>query len=265
MIIAAIMLVLLVLFIAFGISDRVEITHYTIESQRLPSAFDGMKIVQISDYHNSDFGDSQKAFIQSIAAQAPDMIFLTGDIVDKRNTNTQATYEMLQGISQIAPCYFVTGNHETAEVSAQSYAQLKVWMEELQITDLDDSTVTFAVGGESIQIHGQRYRSKYVADFLSPADRGRFNVFLYHGADSFDLIAPFGYDLVFAGHTHGGLVRLPVVGGILGNDMKFFPKYDGGIFVSGDSTMVCSRGIGGSAPRLYNNPEIVVVTLKVQD
>ena len=262
LIILAVIVVVLATYILSGLNTSLDISSYTYTSSKIPPEFDGLKIVQISDFHNKDFGDRKAEFYNTLAALEPDIIFLTGDLIDKRNHEISATRELLEMSSRLAPSYFVIGNHELAPERAADYDMLKQWMMEFGIVELNDQTVELTSGSGKIKITGQLYRSIYISEYLMQPDTENFNILLYHGADKFETLSAAGYDLIFAGHLHGGIIRLPFVGGILSTEISFFPKYDGGIYKLNDSTMICSRGIGDSyIPRLHNNSEIVILTL----
>jgi predicted MPP superfamily phosphohydrolase len=238
-------------------------TWYEYASPRVPPAFDGFRILQVSDYHVKDFGDGQAAFLAMVADASPGVILFTGDMVDEDHPGILASAEVAAGCARIAPTYFVTGNHELDRNAKAQYRAFQEVMEREGVVDLDGQKATVTVGGDHINLVGLSYAARYGRLEAPPAAEGEFNVLLYHGSDDFDALAPYGYDLVFSGHGHGGVVRLPFLGGIFDNRGGFFPKYDGGMFRSGASTLVSSRGVGDTyLPRFFNPPEIVVVTLR---
>ncbi len=261
-ILALALAVLFVLFVALGFDQRLQVTRYRYYNSKLPQAFEGTRIAFLSDLHCKSFGRGQSELLAAIEEAKPDIVVLTGDIVDESHTDLSAVEALLQGLQAIAPAYYITGNHELLPTAANQYDSLLKLLEQYGVTNLDDRTVALKKDDQSIALTGSRYRSFYVTQYLPQADESQFNILLYHGSDVFDLLAPFGYDLVLAGHTHGGLVRLPLVGGLIGNDGELFPPYDGGIYTQGASTMLSSRGLGDAVlPRFYNRPELVLVTL----
>ncbi len=260
--IVAVILLSFTVFLAIGFNSRLEITEYSYTNSKVPEEFDGYRILQISDYHNKDFGDNQVSLIKAVEEQNPDIIVLTGDMVDRSHTEIESSRELVEGIAHLAPTYFITGNHELDPSAQTLYDQFIEVMEENGVVHLDDKSVNLQIDDAQIILTGQKYLAHYVGDYLKPADTDYFNVLLYHGSDNFDIVAPFGYDLVLSGHVHGGVIRLPLIGGIFGNDGELFPKYDAGMFENGNATLISNRGIGDAdLPRFFNSPEITVITL----
>lgn len=254
--------ILFVVYVLLGFNPMLEITSYTYKNSKIPDAFQDYKIVLISDLHHENFGSNQSALISAVAEQSPDIVVMTGDIVDEDHTDLKPIEDLLKGISDLCPIYYISGNHDVSSTTVVQYSALQTLFEKYGVYDIDDSQVVLQKGDDEILLTGQEWRSIYVADYLEPADPSYFNILLYHGSDCFDLISPFGYDLVLSGHTHGGLIRLPFVGGLITNTGAIFPKYAGGAYTQGVSTLISSRGLGDAAlPRFYNRPELVVITL----
>lgn len=248
--------------IGFG-QTKLEVTEYIYQSEKIPEKFDNYKIVLISDLHHKNFGRHQSKLIRTIKNANPDLILLTGDIVDGNHTDMTGIEDFLQGISSIAPGYYVSGNHETDRRARKQYDELKYLFAKYGVVDLDNASTEIKRGESSIYLHGQKYCAGFVEELLKHADEEKFNILMYHCSNSFDSIYDFGYDIIMSGHTHGGIVRLPFVGGLISNSRSLFPKYDGGKFVKGTCTLISSRGLGDAdIPRFYNPPEVVVVTLK---
>ncbi|MDD3139163.1 MAG: metallophosphoesterase [Lachnospiraceae bacterium] len=250
------------LFLALGFYDRLELTQYDVYCERLPEAFNGYKILQISDFHCQSIGDNEDELIKTIKESAPDIIVLTGDMIDGEHSIDNMIH-LLKGIREIAPIYAVSGNHE--EDDAELRQQLREAYSSYGVHDVDDSTVVLNSGQDQIAISGLTW-DKYTLAQKDISDYDvkypeKFNVLLYHYANSLDQISQTKYDIAFSGHLHGGIVRLPFVGGILGyQDM--FPKYDAGVFYENNTYMVVSRGIGeAKIPRFFNRSELVEVTL----
>ena len=247
--------------------SRLEISNYTYQSSEIPSDFDNYKICQISDLHCKHFGKNNETLINAIQEMSPDIVVLTGDIVDEDHDDLSSVEQLFIGLQELQiPAYYVTGNHELAPDAAVQYAQLLDLMNTYQVTDLDDRSVSLTKESSSIQLTGCKWRSGYLVHFLPPVNAEGFHILLYHGADFYDLISHYGYDLVLSGHIHGGLVRIPILDiGVLGNTGNLFPKYTHGIYQnkSQTSTMIVSRGLGDAAlPRFFNRPDLVCITLK---
>lgn len=260
---------LLIIYIACGLYADLKTTTYDLSSNKLPKSFDGFKIANISDLHCSYFGENQEDLIEAIKEYNPDIIVLTGDIIDENNIDFNCVEKMLSGICDIAPIYSVSGNHELSHYKA--HMKLKRMYESYGVNILENEEVSIIRDGEEIRLFGLAYIGSYggksvstvVGERMPKADDDYYSILLHHRSDIFDSLSLFGYDLVIAGHTHGGVIRLPFVGGVLSNDHTLFPEYDGGIFIENDSTMISSKGLGesNSIPRFYNRRELVFITL----
>ena len=273
-VLAGIFLVMIV-WTAWG-NTALERNTYTISSRELPDAFDGYRIAQVSDLHNAEFGDGNQQLLDMLREAEPDMIAMTGDLIDSRRTDLAVALAFAEEAAQIAPCYYVSGNHE-ARVS--EYQDLKTGLEEAGVTVLDDAQVKIEVSGESITVIGVNDPS-FHADYLtsdaevmdrklselSSEDAG-FTILLSHRPELFDTYVAHDMDLVLTGHAHGGQFRLPLIGGLVAPNQGLFPKYDAGLYSEGDTNMIVSRGIGNSIipVRFNNRPEVVLIELESQD
>ena len=257
-------------------NTNLEITEYYVSSPRIPDPFDGFEIVQISDLHNAEFGDENKDLLVPLSQIEPDVIVLTGDLIDSRHADMDIALDFAGKAVQIAPVYYVTGNHEAR---VPEYEQLKTGLTDLGVTVLENQKVQITKDGESITLMGIQdpsFSTDYLFGDAESVSRQAitslqnesdgFTVLLSHRPELFDLYVDTGMDLVFSGHAHGGQLRLPVVGGLVAPNQGFFPKYDAGQFIKENTTMIVSRGVGNSIIpfRINNPPEIVVVELKRQ-
>ncbi|MDO5292473.1 MAG: metallophosphoesterase [bacterium] len=258
--------ILMIFIILKGFFTKLVVTEYTIENTKIPPSFGGFRIVQISDLHCAEFGTGNKNLIDTVKHLDPDIIVLTGDMLDSDHTDFTPVEEFLNGIQSIAPIYSVTGNHDYDSTSI--YQKLKFYYTTYNICDLDAAGVIINKGNSSILLQGLGASANITnsSHLLPKADPDKFNILLYHYSNHFDYLSSFNYDLVLSGHAHGGIVRLPFVGGVLGNNGVLFPKYDYGKFVNKDNpnmTMISSGGLGDAdIPRYNNNPEVVLITLK---
>lgn len=256
------LLLILAVFIVIGFDHRLETTVYDYTSAKIPEEFEGYRIVQISDFHLKQFGNDEEQLVDAVAACAPDVIVMTGDIVDGSHEDLSPLAQLLEGIHDLAPVYFVSGNHDLSTDAVTQYDQMENLFMTYGVTDLDDRQETIYRNGAQIRLTGVQWRSTYFRDYIPRADQDYLNILLYHGGDYFDLLSGYGYDLLLAGHIHGGAVRLPFVGGLFNNDGTLFPEYDGGAFENQRMSMVLSRGLGDARfPRFYNRPELVCVEL----
>ncbi|MCR5824606.1 MAG: metallophosphoesterase [Lachnospiraceae bacterium] len=251
----------------------VGVTRYSITSERLPTAFEGYKIVVISDLHNAQFGNDNSRIIQIVKKEQPDLIAITGDLVDSNRTDVQVAVATVRELQSIAPCCFVTGNHEGWIGTQYPELEEKLLAENVHI--LHDRCISIERDGQKIQLAGlddpdftersnlDVYRSiqTMLKQMLVSED---YSILLSHRPELFEVYVEAGVDLVLSGHAHGGQIRLPFVGGIVAPDQGLFPKYDAGIYTRNGTKMIVSRGIGNSIIpiRINNRPEIVVVELK---
>lgn len=257
------LLIFVIAYVIYGFCDtKLTLTLYDYHNTKLPEEFNGFKIIQISDLHHKNFGKNQEQLIDMIRKEKPDIILLTGDIADEEHTNMKPIEDMLVGICDIASVYYVSGNHELYNKAKKQYDKLEELFDEYGVMDIDDETVEIEKGNASIYLHGEKYRNKSIAKHMEYVDESKFNILMYHCSDAFDLINNFGYDIIFSGHTHGGVVKLPFIGGLVGNGGELFPKYDSGAFIHEKCTMFSSSGLGDTKfPRFNNPPEVLSVTL----
>lgn len=269
----AILLIVLIVWTAWG-NTALELNTYTISSKELPNIFDGYRIAHVSDLHNAEIGDGNEKLLAMLQDDEPDIIAITGDMIDSRNTNIEVALAFAEKAMKIAPCYYVTGNHE-ARVS--EWAELKAGLEAAGVVVLENERTEIELSGETITILGVDDPS-FHTDYLfgdsasvvgntlaaiSTEDDG-FAVLLSHRPELFDTYVEYGMNLVLSGHAHGGQFRLPFVGGLVAPNQGLFPKYDSGLYTDGSTNMIVSRGIGNSLlPFRFNNrPEVILVVLK---
>lgn len=273
--VVAIVLVALVIGIAWG-NTALELNTYTISSSKLPQSFDGYRIAHVSDLHNTEMGKDNEKLLAMLRDAAPDMIAITGDLVDSRNTDIEVALQFVREAVKIAPCYYVTGNHE-ARIS--EYDELKEAMEAAGVTVLKDAQTEISLTGEFITLIGVNDPS-YQTDYLFGdaktvmntkleelhTEQDRFTILLSHRPELFDTYADHSIDLVLSGHAHGGQFRLPFIGGLVAPNQGLFPEYDAGIYTEGNTNMLVSRGIGNSILpfRINNRPEVILIELQAE-
>ena len=268
-------LLILIVWTAWG-NAALELNTYTISSRGLPDAFDGYRIAQVSDLHNAEFGDGNQRLLDMLREAEPDMIAITGDLIDSRKTNIAVALAFAEEAVRIAPCYYVSGNHEAR---VPEYRELKAGLEAAGVTVLDDARVEIEISGKSITIIGVNDPS-FLADYLTSdaavmdrklselsSEDASFTILLSHRPELFDTYAAHEMDLVLTGHAHGGQFRLPLIGGLIAPNQGLFPKYDDGLYSEGNTNMIVSRGLGNSIiPFRFNNrPEVVLIELKSQN
>jgi len=252
-------------FLLIGIisSLQIEVTCYTVCDASIPGSFDGFRIAQISDLHNREFGKDNRALLTLLESEAPDMIVVTGDLIDSYRTDPEVSCAFMERAVKIAPCYYVCGNHELRMPG--EYAALKKRLTACGVTVLEDQYQTLTKDGESIVLAGLVDRRKLSTNQVSQlTGSDSYSILLSHRPEHFSIYREGGADLIFSGHAHGGQIRLPLLGAIFAPGLGFFPKYADGVHTVHNATMVISRGLGNSSLpfRLYCAPELVIVRLQ---
>lgn len=258
-------------------------TEYEIVFEKLPSVFSGKKILQLSDLHTKKYGDNYDNLINSCKTADPDYIFFTGDLYSRNEVNLDHKLVLMKRLRTIAPVYYVFGNHEAdtpekAEVLASK-------LEQCGINVLRNKKIRLYSGEEYINVYGADIESKYYKNskgsysnlppltvekldrMLGESDKYHFNILLAHTPFPFINYAKWGADLIFSGHCHGGVIRIPKIGGLLSPERKFLPEYTKGVYTKdkneNSAKMVVSAGLGKF--RLQNPSEIILVTLRSKD
>lgn len=264
--------IVLISWIAWG-NTALELNEYQIKSDKIPDAFYGFRIAQISDLHNVELGEGNARLLEILNKAESDIIVFTGDIIDSYHTEVEVSLQFVEKAVKIAPCYYVTGNHE-ARLPREVYLDFEEKMQEYGVEVLHDEVILIEREGESISLGGiddSSFASKYSNGYHSNLSNhieelfteDGFQILLSHRPELFGMYVDAGVDLVFAGHAHGGQFRLPLVGGLVAPNQGLFPEYDVGLFLEDGTNMVVSRGIGNSIipVRVNNRPEVVVVEL----
>ena len=249
------------------------VTHTEAELSGLPGEFDGCKIVHISDLHGHQYGEGSADLLAAVREQRPDLIMITGDLVDQEG-QFQTVPALARGLASVAPTYYVTGNHEWGLGTAK-VKELKNLLSQCGVTVLSNEYAVLERNGAQIVLAGVDDPNGY-ADQTTPEELrarigdeapGLFTLLLAHRNDRFDQYAAAGFDFVMSGHAHGGIVRLPFTDGLISTGMKLFPQWTSGLYTLGDSTLFVSRGLGNNTVpvrgfRLFNRPELAVITLR---
>ena len=270
-------LILLIIWIAYGNTD-LEIYKYNVKSEDIPSEFDNFRIVQISDLHNAEFGENNEKLLLMLKQADADIIAITGDMIDSRNTDIDVAISFAQKAVNIAPVYYVNGNHESRVLG--EYEKLKQGLTDAGVTILENSSADITIGDEAITLIGindPTFRMDIVDDTMEQniahqlvsviSDNDNYKVLLAHRPEYFDVYAE-NVDLVLSGHAHGGQFRIPFIGGLVAPGQGFFPEYYEGSHIKENTEMIVSRGIGNSIIpfRINNKPEIIVAELtKIAD
>ena len=273
----AAVLTLIMIGIAHSNTD-LELYKYYVASGDIPSAFDNFRIVQISDLHNTKFGENNRALITLLKQTDADIIVITGDMIDSRKTNVGVAVSFAKEAVKLAPTYYVNGNHESR--IPEEYKKLKQGLADAGVTILENSSKDITIGDDSITLIGindPTFRMELVDDTMEQnithqltrviPDNDNYKVLLAHRPEYFDVYAG-KVDLVLSGHAHGGQFRIPLIGGVIAPGQGFFPEDYEGAHRKNNTEMIVSRGIGNSIfPfRINNKPEIVIAELtKIAD
>ena len=270
--VVAVILLALIIWTAWG-NTALELNTYTISSERLPEGFDGYRIAHISDLHNAEMGKNNEKLLDMLREAEPDIIAITGDIIDSRNTDIDVALQFTKDAMEIAPCYYVTGNHE-ARVS--EYDELKEGLTEQGVIILEDECIELEQSGKTISLLGVNdpsFQTDYLfgdsetvmqsklQEIINEDDT--YTILLSHRPELFEVYTESKVDLVLSGHAHGGQFRLPFSGGLVAPNQGLFPKYDAGLYIEENTNMIVSRGIGNSIlPFRFNNrPEVILIDL----
>lgn len=253
---------------------RLDVSSYEVGIAQLPAAADGLRIAQVSDLHAASFGTFPQRLLAGVEAAQPDLIAITGDLVDRRTADLAGVLEVAGGLQEIAPTCFVLGNHEA---DSPLRAELIAGLEDLGVVVLRDDAATMELAGTELGVVGlddPRVRSaqglpprpaaQVLADLDLPAEAP--SILLAHRPELLEDYTGSGIDLVLSGHAHGGQVRLPLLGGLYAPHAGWLPELSEGMHTRGDTTMVISRGLGNSlaAVRVNNPRELVVVELRTR-
>ncbi len=253
-------------------NNNLQINNYSITNNNFPVEFNNYKIVQISDFHNTKSKRLAKDLVKEIKNQKPDIIVLTGDLIDANKEHMDISIDFIKEINNTAPIYFVTGNHEA---SINDYSELKNKLEENNVTILDNESQVIKKKSSEINIigisdptmkHSHYETDENIIEFeLDSIDynKDNYTILLSHRPELFEIYVDNDINLVLTGHAHGGQIRIPFIGGLIAPNQGLFPKYTNGKIEQDDTTMIVSRGIGNSILpfRINNRPELVLITL----
>ncbi len=251
-------------------------TYITAGSGRIPEAFDGYRIAQVSDLHDAEPGENHSRLVETLENLRPDLIVLTGDMVDSKRTDIENTLAFAVQAAEIAPTYYVNGNHE-AIIHQQDYRMLSDGLRACGVNVMEDEAAELIREGEAITLIGLNdighlpvsgVDNKIAAmqqtlEALMNKQSG-FTIALSHRPELIDAYARTNVDLVLCGHAHGGQFRLPILGGLVAPGQGILPEYDSGLYQKDNTQMIVSRGIGNSViPIRFNTrPELILIELK---
>ena len=240
-------------------------SHYVFRSPKVKGALEGFRITQISDLHNRVFGRDNCRLMALTEAQLPDLLVITGDLMDSYHTDLNRALDAARRLAKIAPCYYVTGNHEH-RMSVEKQTAFYRSLEDAGVIPLRNEAVILGLG-EGFRLIGvdcPQGRTDTLRRLMADRPAGELNILLSHKPHYAKYYEQAGLDLVLTGHAHGGQMRLPGIGGLYAPGQGPLPKYTAGMYRLGKTVMCVSRGLGNSSfpLRLENKPELVTVILR---
>lgn len=264
----------------FAGNRMIGVSRYDVFSEKVPPAFDGYTILQLSDLHGASFGRDNARIASRINRLSPDLVVMTGDMVSSWDTDFRAFLDLSAAVAKRHETVYILGNHEQALGRTHRDALIG-GLKLAGVRVLENEKAALEKGGAAVSLYGLHYHLMYYRDasgalgdeirlkpssvsgLLGESDPKRFNILLAHNPLYFPVYTEWGADLTLSGHVHGGIVRLPFLGGVLSPERTFFPEYDEGRYVLSDKTLIVSRGLGNSVGiRVFNPPELVLITLR---
>ena len=270
--------VLAVFFLTVMVIDgnRFHVVEYRLNTDKIEKEH---HFVVLSDLHNKSYGEKNRKLLERIDKLAPEAILIAGDMLtSKPGKSYEVAMDLLKELAKKYPIYYGMGNHETRLFL---YPEVYGDMGKNYEKDLNDVSIQLMrnesreesdnfriIGLDMKRDYYKRFKkypmdSGYLRETLGEAQKDKYEILLAHNPDYFEEYAAWGADLVLSGHVHGGMMRLPILGGVVSPAFKFFPKYDGGLFKQGKSTMILSRGLGmHTIPiRIFNPGELILLKI----
>ncbi len=272
-----ILITVIVFFVIVMIIDgnRFVIREYTIKTDKLDKEY---TLALLADLHNRSYGEDNVKLLEAIDSIKPDGILTAGDMLTaKPGKSFMTALSFMKQLSSKYPVYYGLGNHEYRmklyrEDYGDAFEEYTGALTDAGIHVLDNATLPvgdFAVTGVTIdRKYYKRFRKnvmeeEYLSETIGEVSKDKYHILMAHNPEYFEDYAKWGADLVVSGHVHGGIMRLPVLGGVISPKLVLFPKYDGGMFRQDNTTMILSRGLGmHTLPvRIFNPGELVVIHL----
>lgn len=260
-----------------------KVTHYDIRSDKFNKLTREKKVVFLTDLHNNSYGKNNKKLLDAVMSQNPELILIGGDmLVGKPEVSTKVAEDFVGQLTGICPVYYANGNHEQRmkiypEKFGTKYQEYKTSVEQLGVQFLENEHIDLMFDTCPVQIHGleipregyKKFRKTNVSleqieERIGKADSSKYQILLAHNPIYADTYLEWGADLVLSGHLHGGIVRLPGLGGMITPQFRLFPKYSGELTVKNDKSVVVSKGLGAHTIkiRFLNPAEMIVLHLQ---
>lgn len=284
-------LIFCVVFILFIVLESIrehkifKVKKYEISNEKIPEAFKNTRIIMLSDVHNTFYGVENERVLNTIREINPDFIILAGDIPvanTKHGKLNLKAAKFVTELSEITDVYYGLGNHEERMIEKDLlkddwdnyYKIISSYRGSHKIIFMNNNKLSVKKNRESINIYGLNLELKYyqrfsncilnpedITDKLGELNKDKYNILIAHNPDYFESYVGYGADLILSGHVHGGMVRLPLIGGVVSPKPRLFPHYDYGLYVKNNSTMILSNGLGSHSVklRINNVPEMVVI------
>ncbi len=269
-------------------------TRHTIHSEKLPQSLDNKSFILLADLHNRTFGKNSQRLVQRIDGLKPDFIIIAGDMVNKKDRSYPSnSYTLLEQLAKKYKLFYAYGNHEQKlerigkDTSIQwtkeeqeynsTWIEYKNKLKKAKVVFLDNDSATLELSSALLRITGvslpyeyfefnssKKLRVEELEELVGDHSKELFQILIAHNPVHFSAYEQWGADLTLSGHLHGGMLRLPGIGGVISPQAKFFPKYDKGMYQKGQRYLIVSRGLGSHSimPRLFNLPELIYVKLK---
>lgn len=271
------LILVLIIYIHYE-NNTIEASYYEIESKKIPSSFNNFKILQLSDLHSKTFNNNNEYLIKKIDAEIPDIVVMTGDMINNKDENYKSFSLLASYLSKNYDTYYVFGNHEE-DLDYHQKENLKNLLETLNIKTLYNKKISLKRNDGTINLYGLCFDMiyykkpyKFSEDFnvlenkklLGNPNINLYNILLAHNPLYFEVYSEWGADVILSGHVHGGIIKIPFLGGLLSPERKFFPKYYSGKYEIKNSKLIVNRGLGNTKIklRIFNKPEISIITLK---
>lgn len=277
-----IILICVIIFKVYIDNNFIQVSNYSISSIKLPKEFNKFKILQLSDLHSKKFGKDNKKLIEKIEAANPNVIVITGDMVND-DFDLSSFISILANLIKSYKVYYIIGNHEQ-NIMLRDNAQFISMIDKIKrlgVIVINNEKVRISIGKEYINLYGLYMGLKYYRNFrnknsrsinfsvedmeklVGKCNKSTYNILLSHNPFYFHTYSNWGADLVLTGHVHGGMIKLPFLGGVFSPEHSFFPKYYEGMYKNCNSFMNVNRGLGRGnfCIRLFNKPELSVITL----
>lgn len=278
-----IIIILLVILFIYVNYKVIFVSRYKVKSNKLPQAFNGFKILHLSDWHCTTYGKNNKRLINlinnKIKGEKIDIVVITGDFIIRQKRDYRPALEFISKIKS-NNIYFVYGNHEMI-LKSKEIQDFKNKLETLGVVVLDDKKIELTRENQKLNLYGVSYifshiasrkdlteqvLEKYKKDYeekIGVINKNEYNILLSHDPMDFEVYVKEGFDLVFSGHLHGGGIRFFGIGVATARKNWFFTPLASGIHKKKDTQMIVSRGIGNSTRpiRIFDPPEISITTL----